>query len=152
MDEAHGEWRGDGFEILSESECFGLLSRETVGRVAVSLGAIPAVFPVNYLYVDGGIHFRTGVGTKLAAATRGAVVAFEIDEIDRLYHSGWSVLAVGTAEELTEPADLARAAHLPLRTWAPGERDHLVRIVPDFVSGRRILAGHDEPEPGWSHH
>jgi hypothetical protein len=147
MDTPHGEWGEDGFEILGEQECRELLSLGAFGRVAVTMGAIPAVFPVNYHFVDGAIHFRTGEGTKLAAATRHAVVAFQVDDIDRLYHAGWSVLAVGTAEELKESAVLARAARLPLRAWAPGVREHFVRIVPDFVSGRRIIAGHDESPP-----
>ncbi|HXX90474.1 MAG TPA: pyridoxamine 5'-phosphate oxidase family protein [Acidimicrobiales bacterium] len=138
-----------GFEVVGEAECLRLLAQETIGRVAVTVGAVPAVFPVNYRFADGHIYFRTGEGTKLAAAARNAVVAFEIDRIDRLYHTGWSVLTVGVAHVLTEPTDLQRAAQLPLRPWAPGARTHLVRIVPESVSGRRIVAGHDEPE-SWS--
>jgi len=147
VNSSHDDPPEAGFEALGEEECLRLLSRETVGRVAVQIDSLPAIFPVNYLFARGGIYFRTGEGTKLAAAARHAVVAFEVDEIDRLYHAGWSVLAVGTAEEVTEPADLAWAARQPLRPWAPGARMHLVRIVPDLVSGRRIIAGHDEPEP-----
>jgi uncharacterized protein len=137
-------WDREGFEILGEEECFRLLSVGTIGRIAVTMGAIPAIFPVNYLFADGAICFRTGAGTKLSAATRHAVVAFEVDEIDRLYHSGWSVLAVGMASVVDEDADLARIDHLPLRAWAPGERAHVIRIVPEFVSGRQIVPGHGE--------
>lgn len=55
-------------------------------RTAGSMDAIPAVFPVNYHAVDRAIHSVTGKGTELATATRKAVVAFEIDEIDVSYH------------------------------------------------------------------
>ena len=145
MDTTHGD--ETGFEALGEQEWLELLILETFGRVAVTVGGIPAVFPVNYHFVDGAIHFRTGEGIKLAAATRHAVVAFQVDDIDRVYHAGWSVLAVGTAEELKESVDLTWAVELPLRAWAPGVREHFVRILPDFVSGRRIIPGHDESPP-----
>jgi nitroimidazol reductase NimA-like FMN-containing flavoprotein (pyridoxamine 5'-phosphate oxidase superfamily) len=147
MDTSQDDRGGTGFEALGEAECLELLGLGTIGRVAVTMGAIPAVFPVNYRFADGAIHFRTGEGTKLFAATRNKVVAFQVDEIDRLYHAGWSVLAVGTALELKESVDLAWATHLPLRAWAPGMREHFVRIVPELVSGRRIIPGHGESQP-----
>jgi len=140
-----GDWGQAGFEALGEAECFELLGRQKIGRVAVTIGAIPVVLPVNYLFADGAIHFRTGEGAKLTAASQHAVVAFEVDEIDPLYHAGWSVLAVGVARVLEESVDLAWASRLPLRAWAPGVREHFVRIMPEFVSGRRIIPGHDEP-------
>ena len=147
MDTPGGDRDETGFEVLGEEECLELLRLGSFGRVAVTVEAIPAVFPVNYRFADGAIHFRTGEGIKLASATRHAVVAFQVDDIDRIYHAGWSVLAVGTAQELKESADLAWAGQLPLRAWAPGVREHFVRIVPDFVSGRRIIPGHDESPP-----
>jgi len=147
MDTPYGDGAAQDFEVLGEEECLRLLSLGTIGRVAATVGAIPVVFPVNYHFADGAIHFRTGYGSKLAAATRNAVVAFQIDEIDRIYHAGWSVLAVGMAGELKEPGEVAWVSQLPLRAWAPGIRDHFVRIVPEFVSGRRIIPGHSEPQP-----
>ena len=128
----------DGIGVLDEAECLELLSRSSIGRVAVTIGAVPAVFPVNFRLVDRSIVFRTGTGTKLDAAVRHAVVAFEVDEVDRLYHEGWSVLVVGVANELTDPEPLERALQLPLEPWAPGDRQFIVRIRLDFVSGRRI--------------
>ena len=127
-----------GLELLAEEDCFELLAAHHVGRVAVTVSALPAVFPVNYALMDGAIVFRTGEGTKLQAALRNAVVAFEIDEFDGFGHGGWSVLAVGMADELTGTA-LERARELPLRPWADGERDRYVRIVPELLSGRRIV-------------
>jgi nitroimidazol reductase NimA-like FMN-containing flavoprotein (pyridoxamine 5'-phosphate oxidase superfamily) len=130
-----------GLSVLDEVECMTLLAGVHVGRVAVTIGAVPAVFPVNFGVVDGAIVFRTGTGTKLDAATRNAVVAFEVDDLDPPYHEGWSVLVVGVADELTDPALLERAEALPLAPWAPGTRDHLVRLQPEFISGRRIVQG-----------
>jgi uncharacterized protein len=132
----------DGLEILAEEECFELLARNHVGRVAVTVGALPAVFPVNYVLVNGAIVFRTGSGTKLKSAVDRAVVAFEIDAFEPFGHGGWSVLAIGVASEL-ESHELARARELPLRPWADGARDRYVRIVPELVSGRRIVHAPD---------
>lgn len=136
----------DGLELLTEAECRDLLGHHAVGRVAVTVGGLPAVFPVNYVMVDGDVVFKTGEGTKLSAALRHAVVAFQVDEIDRLYHEGWSVLAVGTAEVVTDPDDLD-PDDLPLAPWAAGTRDHLVRIRPELVSGRRIVRHVDHVTP-----
>ncbi|HZU79218.1 MAG TPA: pyridoxamine 5'-phosphate oxidase family protein [Acidimicrobiales bacterium] len=134
-----------GLAVLDEAECLDLLGRASVGRVAVSIGAVPAVFPVNYGILDGMIVFRTGTGTKLDAATRNAVIAFEVDEVDLTYHEGWSVLAVGIAGVLHDPVQIERALALPLASWAPGHRDHVVCLAPEFVSGRRIV--HEGPGP-----
>ena len=130
-----------GLSVLDESECMRLVAGARIGRVAVTIGAVPAVFPVNFAVLDGAIVFRTDTGTKLDAATRKAVVAFEVDDLDPPYHEGWSVLVVGVADELTDPGLLHRAEALPLAPWAPGTRDHVVRLQPEFVSGRRIVQG-----------
>ncbi len=128
----------DGLEILTEDECRTLLGTVAVGRVAITLGALPAVFPVNYRVVDDEIVFLAGEGTKLRAALDGVVVAFQADEIDGPRRRGWSVLVVGLAQEITDDEELARARDLDLQPLAGGERTHFVRVRPEFVSGRRI--------------
>jgi len=142
-----GDWGRAGFAALGEEDCFALLGRASVGRVGITLGAIPVVLPVNYHFSDGAIHFRTGGGMKLKAAAQNAVVAFQVDDIDPVLRAGWSVLAVGVARIVEDPTSLTWASHLPLRTWVPGLREHFVRIVPEFVSGRRILPDNDEDRP-----
>jgi uncharacterized protein len=128
----------NGLEILSPEQCHELLRRNDVGRVAVTVAALPAIFPVNYAVVEGDIVFRTGHGTKLRAAVERAVVAFQIDHFDKSTGSGWSVMAVGLAEEITEPHELARARRIGLRPFAGGDRTHFIKIRPEFLSGRRI--------------
>ncbi len=126
----------DHLSVLSVDECRRRIGREGVGRVAVTVNALPAIFPVNYATLDGDIVFRTGPGTKLDAAIAGAVVAFEIDDIDYVEHTGWSVLVVGIARTITDPAERARAGALPLAVWAGGDRDRFVRLQTEVVSGR----------------
>ena len=131
----------EGLELLTEAECMLLMATVSVGRIGVTIGALPAIFPVNFAVREGAVYFRTGVGTKLAAAANHSVVAFEVDRVDPLEHSGWSVLAIGTATQVTDPEELASLSGLPLGPWAEGERDHLVRIPVELVSGRRIVHG-----------
>lgn len=131
---------GRSLEIIEEGECLSLLHGGWLGRVAVTMGAIPGVFPVNYCVRAGAIYFLTGDGTKLTAAVRSSVVAFEIDGFDLRHHVGWSVLAVGEAREVQDPAIKALVLSR-LGPWAPGDRSHLIRIWPDLLSGRRIAFG-----------
>jgi CBS domain-containing protein len=128
----------EGLELLSDQECRWLLRQARVGRVAVSLGEVPAVFPVNYTVAGEEILFFTAEGTKLRAAQAGATVTFEVDHIDLFAQTGWSVMVVGAARERNEPAVIAGAERFGLRPWAGGDRFHLVAIAIDFLSGRRI--------------
>ena len=128
----------NGMEILDAAECRRLLGSVPIGRIAFTDSALPAVQPVNFLVHDGAVIFRTAEGSKLAAATRNAVVAFEADEIDPEYQRGWSVLVVGHAREVTDPVLRRQLTELPLRPWAAGIRDHVIRIPIEVINGRRI--------------
>lgn len=129
----------NGLVVLSHGQCLRLLRRARIGRVVVSMGALPAAFPVNFAVLDDDVVFRSSPGTKLAAGLEGAVVGFEVDRIDPFTESGWSVLVQGIASVIDDPAELERARRLPLRPWAPGYHRHYVRIRSELVSGRRVL-------------
>jgi uncharacterized protein len=137
----------DRLEVLSESACRWLIAQQRVGRVAVSVGALPAVFPVNYVVAGDQILFFTADGTKLRAATDNQIVAFEVDHVDPITETGWSVVVVGMARERTEAAVLAGAAKAGLRPWAAGDRPHLVSVTAETLSGRRIGGPVDIREP-----
>lgn len=129
----------EGLELLDEDACFDLLAQAVVGRVALNIGALPAVFPVNYVLDGHSVVFRTGRGTKLRAATDGTVVAFEVDDFDPRLRSGWSVLAIGISSVVTDPAERLRLAQLDVSPWADGDRQWLVRVPVEMISGRRIV-------------
>ena len=88
---------------------------------------------------------RTGSSGKLAAAARGAVVAFEADQLDLAGQTGWSVTAIGPSTEVTDPGELARLRTIGLKSWAPGERDHFIRISPVMLNGRHLRTGSGQP-------
>ena len=55
-------------------------------------------------------------------------------------HSGWSVTIVGYSRAVTDAQEIRRLEQTGLDPWAPGERDHFIRISPEIVNGRRIAA------------
>lgn len=132
-----------GYELLDELECRELLGYNELGRIGLSIGALPAIFPVNYLIDEDSIVFRTATDTQLAEATGRGVLAFETGYIDPSGRSGWSVLAIGMPIEITDPATRTRLAVDHQTRWTFSERDRLFRLPIDVISGTRIHGGHD---------
>ena len=113
----------DRIQTLSTEECLSLLATASVGRVAMTRDALPVILPVNYVVDGSSVLIRTTEGTILRAARAGgAVVAFEVDELDERTMSGWSVLVTGTLREVTAVSAVLRAEQLPLMPWTGGER------------------------------
>jgi nitroimidazol reductase NimA-like FMN-containing flavoprotein (pyridoxamine 5'-phosphate oxidase superfamily) len=129
-------------EVLTAEECRQLLRAGFLGRIAVRIGEPPSILPVIYTVLDDDIVFRTDPGTKLSAASMKTLVAFEIDEVDPLTRTGWSVLVIGYSEVIRDQATLQRVAALELEPWIDGGRDQVVRIRPRNITGRRIPTPH----------
>ena len=125
-------------EHLSPDECIRLMASVPVGRIVYTRQALPAVELVNFALHDGDIVIKTDAGDKLAAATIGAVVAFEADNVDAEGHAGWSVTVVGKSRAVTDSDEIRDLEQIALTPWAPGKRDHYIRISPSIVHGRRI--------------
>ena len=126
-------------DTLSVDECLDLLASASLGRIAFVHEESPHVVPVNYLLHAGTVMFRTSYGTTLDTIAAGARVAFEVDRIDEQTHAGWSVIVSGKAEEIWLPEEIEAATRLPISPWAPGDRNHYVRIFSSAISGRRIV-------------
>ena len=135
-----------GLQILEREECLELLASVPIGRIVFTHRALPAVQPVNFVMDGEAIIIRTIPGSKMHGATHDTVVAFEVDDISVDDHSGWSVTVVGHASVVDDPDEKRRLDALPLRPWAPGQRDHFLRIPVDVVTGRRLLAGGARPD------
>ena len=98
------------------------------------------MLPVHFHLQDDTILVRTRRGGRLDAALQDAVVAFEVDDLDRVTHDGWSVAVTGVATEVTADDAVERASGVPLDRWpSPGE-DSLVAISTEIVTGRRLTA------------
>ncbi len=133
--------RLDGLTALSPQECLTLLRSHPVhvGRLGVTdADGQPLIMPVNYRLVGEIVIVRTEPDSLIAERAIGHRVAFEVDDFDPAWREGWSVLVQGRAERVTDPDELARLRQLPLHPWAPGDHPVYLRIIPTFVTGRRI--------------
>jgi nitroimidazol reductase NimA-like FMN-containing flavoprotein (pyridoxamine 5'-phosphate oxidase superfamily) len=124
-------------EVLDRADCLDLLARSHLGRLAFLdlVGVLPIIVPVNYVLHEGAVTFRTDAGSTLSAALHGVGVAFEIDGLDEVRGTGWSVVVRGFAEVVTDGSETLPPAPRP---WAPGEKSHYVRVRSSKISGRRI--------------
>ena len=133
-------------EEVSSDECFALLGQETLGRLVFVDDLGPAAVPVNYALAGHGIVFRSEDGSKIRAS-RKRDVAFEVDRIDEVSRSGWSVLVRGTSEEVEFEhlhELLGRIdGYVPL-PWKKGVHNIWVVITPREVTGRRLANFADE--------
>ena len=137
----------NGLEVLTRAECLTLLESKTFGRIALTSQALPIILPVNYRFDGRSIVLRTHPGTKLEAATRHTVVAFEVDDVDPVYHAGWSVVVQGIARAVDDRDEIHRLARLRLAVWTPAQAETFVTISTDLVTGRRIPGVHRQGMP-----
>jgi len=129
-------------EELTTAQCHELLGSQVLGRLAVVEGEHPLVVPVNYAMSGGVVVLRTGEPLRRRVDHRN--VAFQVDSVEPSTRSGWSVLVQGLAEEVGDEhrAELVeRTRRSGVDPWAPGERDHWVRVIPHRVTGRRLTTG-----------
>ncbi|MEV5751741.1 pyridoxamine 5'-phosphate oxidase family protein [Actinoallomurus sp. NPDC052308] len=128
----------NGLEVLGREECLALMGSVQVGRIVFTDRALPAIQPVNFVLHGEDVIIATASGSKLAAATCGAIVAFEVDAFDAGDRAGWSVTVVGQARAVYDSGERSGLSRLPLDPWIPGRHDHFIRIRSDVVSGRRF--------------
>jgi nitroimidazol reductase NimA-like FMN-containing flavoprotein (pyridoxamine 5'-phosphate oxidase superfamily) len=123
---------------LERAECIALLGEHRVGRIAVvDRDEMPFVVPVNYVLSSETVLFRTHPGTKLDALRR-RPVAFQVDAIDEVRRTGWSVLIQGVAHDAS-PDDHVVAHPEPWTEAGP----YWIQIVPRSISGRRFRIDED---------
>ena len=134
----------DAVTVLSEDECWSLLSSMSLGRLVTILDGKLEIFPVNFATRRRTVIFRTAQGTKLSSAVMGDWVAFEADYHDPPLTYGWSVIIKGRAHVLSANADILDAQEAPLRPWIATLKPLYVRVIASEITGRRFKFG---PEP-----
>ncbi|GAA4559306.1 pyridoxamine 5'-phosphate oxidase family protein [Planotetraspora kaengkrachanensis] len=131
-------------EKIDKDECLRLIAPGGVGRVAFGVYAGPVIFPVNYALVEGVVLIRTAFGGPMDEDLRSGVegcelmIAFEVDRFDYTKQEGWSVLIRGGAHHVVSESERAAAVSTGLESWAGGERDLYIKVVPVEITGRRI--------------
>jgi len=154
---------------LTREECVYALGTHDLGRLCRVVDGFPLAFPVNYRMVvepvadppteavrnhDIQNHKNHRLGQpQLVIVFRvrhggvldhpGEPVGFEVDGIDPVSQTGWSVLARGTLHEGQSPN-----APTWLHSWDPHpwteERDTWLYLAVDVLSGRQLVKGATE--------
>lgn len=108
-----------------------MLRRAKVGRIGLSVRALPVIIPVRFVLAGDAIIFSPPEACSDGAVS-GNVVCFEAGELNR--EDEWSVLVTGMASPVQpdEERDLLRVL-----LDDAGLEGHLMRIGADLISGRR---------------
>lgn len=137
MQRGHGD-EHRVLDVLTEEECWDLLRGARLGRLVYTDGALPAVVPVSYAVVGEDLVLAVTSDTKVAAASRGEIVALQIDDADGPSRTGWSVTAVGPSRRLADTHLAAALAADGLVPWSPTLLATHVAIHVRLLTGRRL--------------
>jgi len=125
-------------EDISYEQCVSYMRYSSyVGRLGFTLKGVPSIIPINYLFDNGSIFFKTLDGTTISGL-QGQLVAFEVDDNRPLTHSGWSVVARGIVQPVEDPEELDRLERGPLQPWAWTKTDRAFRIDIAQITGKQV--------------
>jgi Pyridoxamine 5'-phosphate oxidase len=131
--------RGPLILPMGQHECLTALGTVDLGRVAVTIGALPAIRPVRYAIHGGHAVFRAAPFSRLRSAAQDQVVAFQADQAGLPNGVGWTVDARGRCHQVTSPELLAQLEALALPAWHQADaRDVFLRIPLEHISGHRV--------------
>lgn len=122
---------------LDDRECLRVLGSTSLGRVAFTVGTLPALAPVRFhLLGRHRIGFRTVTGSQLDTATRDGIVAFEA-ESSRPDDDWQSVTVIGRSKIVTDATEIDLLSGLPSLRDGFDEPSHFVLIRMDLIQGRQ---------------
>lgn len=121
---------------MTEADCWEMLRRHELGRLAYRDGDTVQIAPLNYAVQGRSIVFRTAEGSKLSGIRGHSDVAFEIDETTD--EAAMSVICRGNAVEVSGDEALM-VEQLRLRPWVRAVKHHVVRIDIEEISGRFFM-------------
>lgn len=128
---------------MTTQECWRRLGTEGMGRVGFDRGRGPRIHPVNYTVADQTVYVRTNDASEFGSFVRmfgdGALVSFQVDELDAARGERWSVLIAARVRPLSPEAE---ADLPPSRIPVPvpdGQRPVLVQLTPIEVTGRHLV-------------
>ena len=129
-------------EILGEAECLQLLATVPIGRLVITRGGLPAVRLVQYIVDGSTVILAIADPDSRRAAERGDVVAFQVDEVDPVRHTGWSVTTAGHLSTVNPRDALQFRQTLPVR--ALGTDRQLISLAIENLEGRRVASRPDD--------
>jgi len=124
--------------VLDEAESRRLLATACMGRVAFTEGAMPTIQPASFAVSGNDVLIPTGLGSKMAAGSRGAVLAFEVDDYDLTERTGWNVTVIGPSRLISDPTKVTALDALGVLPWAPATTHCYIALHMAVVRGRSI--------------
>lgn len=122
--------------VLPEWECRALLASRRVGRVALTVDALPAVAPVKYTVSGDSVLFYAP--THLWTGLVRTVVGLQVDDLDESPTGVRTVTALGVAVQATGPAQFGAARRAGIRPWRDGDRSPLIDLRVEILKGLRL--------------
>ena len=96
---------------------------------------------MNYVLADDSIIFRTLPNGAIFHHALNSMCAFEVDDTDEFFESGWSVVATGFLELRPETTSSTCGTESSRNPGPTGNRRTFVRLPCTQLSGRRVV-GH----------
>jgi nitroimidazol reductase NimA-like FMN-containing flavoprotein (pyridoxamine 5'-phosphate oxidase superfamily) len=121
-------------EALTMDECWKYLESSYIGRLAVINGAIPEIFPVNFVPIERTLVIRTAPGTRLRSLLAGTPVALEADGLNIYATEAWSVVVKGIPAPVSDQEVNLEMAGPDREPWGPGPQR---TYDPDHSDGRQ---------------
>jgi len=127
-------------EPLTVTECWDRLRSHRVGRIGFDRGRGNRIHPIHYIVESDAICLMTSRGSELGMFSQlfadGALVPFEIDQLDEDLSQRWSVQVLGHLRAQDNDGDMAGSPNTGSRP--PDGHDELIlRLTPVEVTGRR---------------
>jgi hypothetical protein len=119
--------REDEHEITT-ADCWALLRSRWIGRVSLSLNALPTILPVEYCVSHDELYFCLGHYRVPRQAVANTVVGFAADVIDETAHQGWTVHVQGRS-------NLARS---DTQTCGTHQNGQIVHVAPEIIHGQTL--------------
>lgn len=135
---------------LTVDETLAFLADKNFGRLAVTLGDKPDIFPINFAIHANGVddvvaYIRTSPGNKLFATASGGHLALETDLVEG--NTATSAVVYGVGRRVEHRKELALVESLNLEAWIAVQKPVVIAIDIDHISGRRFLLGPSREAP-----
>jgi hypothetical protein len=127
-------------DVLDAVECRRLLASADIGRIAFTEAAMPVIQPASFVLRGEDVFIPTGPTSRLAVGSRGAVLAFEVDDYDLVERTGWNVTVIGPSRLVGAPGQIRELDELGVRPWAPAATHCYIALRLTVVRGRRITS------------
>ena len=117
----------DEHEISAE-RCWALLRSGWLGRVSLSLNALPTILPVEYCVTGNELCVCLGHYDVPKRSVANAVIGFATDGINETTHQGWTVHVHG----------ISRLAVTDVPTCGTHQHGQIVHLAPDIIHGQTL--------------